>query len=104
MAEKLFSILLGCVVVVTLVLIGSYERTLSLASIEKKELIEKNRKVSELYQKTNSKLQGCWQERGLCSDKNKMLMTKCGEMFIMCKDIIENKKNCYRAEYLEREK
>ena len=104
MSEKLFPLLLGCLTVVSLALIGTYERRLGLASIEKKELVEKNRKVSELYQKTNQNLEGCRQEKGWCSDKNKAIMTKCGQMFLMCKDIIENKKNCYRAEYLEREK
>lgn len=102
MSDKLGSMLLACVVFTSLFLIGHYERKLSLASIEKKELVEKNRKVSELYQKTNQNLEGCRQERGWCSDKNKAIMTKCGQMFLMCKDIIENKKNCYRAEYLER--
>lgn len=103
MSEKLGFILLGFVVVVSLTLIGHYERKLSLASVEKKELVEKNRKVSELYQKTNKKLEETQQQMSFCRETNKRIGTKALQIIEECKDIIENKKNCYRAEYLERE-
>lgn len=103
MSDKLGSMLLACVVFTSLFMIGYYERKISLSSIEKKELIEKNRKVSELYQKTKRNLDQIKNQIGFCKDTNKKIGIKCLQIINECKDIIENKKNCYRAEYLERQ-
>lgn len=102
MKDKLGSMLLACVIFTSLFLVGHYERKLSLAFIQKKELTEKNRKVSELYQKTNKKLEEVKQQMSFCREANKRIGTKALQIIEECKDIIENKKNCYRAEYLER--
>ena len=70
---------------------------------QEKELVEKNRKVSELYHRTDKKLEQTEQTVSLCRETNKRMGMKALQIIAECKDIIENKKNCYRAEYLERE-
>lgn len=102
MSDRIGGAILVAFGAISVFVVGYYERRLSLASVEKKELIEKNRKMSELYQKTKTKLEQTGQQVGFCRDINKKIGTKTLEIIAECKDIIENKKNCRKAEFLER--